>query len=1500
MTQTNLSWNWGKTTIIDNFNLVQDSLNLTAGLNLSHLKIAPNQDGDVIIQIPDNQQNIILKGIKFESFQAQNIAINGVVQNDISSSLTSTKINISSAASVGNANATQNTVAVSNGGDFDDFLDNLLNFESGIDPANYANGIIGKPYIEQLVVKNAVSIGMNKENQDILSAKYNSFDKGELSARDMSYSSVNNLGFVGFQFGEALLIDLGYYKPLVENGVQKYYNPWKEQGSSFQHTSTNQWKGEFTGKDGVNNFADFIKPENQRLMMKAASEFNLNIVKQQLANAGKTIDDFLGKEIGGVKITMSGILASSHLVGSWGTASALLQGSSRVDENGTSNLKYMQKFGGFDTPFKANEFGDDNIETSNNQNLNNGQDNVDNTQDITSNVEGKQNTTQTEQNNQETTQNNAQTTNQANPQTNTQSTNQVTQASEQTMSGAEALKSISASGGLSQTNIQSFLNSLRAFESGTDINKTDWYLKNYKDGAVVTYAKLDENGKLYENKIIPEKGTIQTYFSKLHTAEIFEKAAQEKGIFDANNNLKPEALDANGNIKPELIESMKPIVHQMQYNVINPWGFVGYQLGEAVLVDAGIYSPQNTGLTNGTGEALLKYYMWTDGTAFGPGETAKFMKWNDSYTKLEVTTQENAKFIVTNSNEWNGKFTGKYGINSFQDLLDPAKQELAIREVMKFNLGVIKDILAKGGKTLGDVLNKEYQYSFKSYYTPNDLEALKAKDPTAKISIVKESYNGILKTYEVDVTTTVKVSMSGILAMAHLTGAWGAADTLLTGNFRVDETGTSNLKYLYDFGGHNTIFGSNVDDVLIGTDFTEEFTPGSGNNNITTGGGFDKIFVENDGGNGGKTIIKDFEIGKDKIIFKGFGPESSGKAIISEENGNAVVTLGKYSLVLSGISKSQLNANNDVNYSNGYKIGWSGKATISNFNPQTDKIEGTNGIDFKNLKIVQEGTNLKIGSVGADGGMYSWLELPGVKISDISPEMFSRVTGSFESMGKINIEAKLSWGYWSAQTPLENFDPTIDTIASASGGMEFSQITIKDTPAGAMISYGANADFGIVLKGVLASSLSAKNFFGFAGEFNNAKTIINGDIVKPIAETVNNIADSSNIASSSSSVVKDESTSKDNTANKTAETSSVSNSNTNATTQNSVASNNLATSNSNNNVTSNDATTAKTTSNTTESQNINDQNNKFVDSQSSQSSNLSNSQDNVVKALKSELKWWYGNDEIIENFDIKSSAIAGSGGMNLSQVKITDLSGKDAKITFGDSDKGIILKGIKAQDLGESNFSKFEAGNLAKIIINKEVSQDVAKSSTQIEEQNNNIANNNVVKNIIDNNASSKIFEVPQYKSYGIDGKVEKDLEIDFNPAKDILKLPFFSQVYKMSQTDKGVEISDIRYQENQPFVKILLKNVLAKDLNSDNVPTLSGDNISNIAGYQDSYKLSLNKDFETNNDPAMEDHEITQEISSYNSSNDSTDEAGDIISDANNIVDGDGDFNDDSSHHNN
>lgn len=221
-------------------------------------------------------------------------------------------------------------------GTFADFLDAMRTFESGWDSARYATG-------------NIIDAQLNQWAGGVVSDFYPDLTSwGQMSPEqweEMSYRSENTLGFVGYQFGEALMIDLGYYEAdgLVGGG-----------GGA----PTNTWEGTWTGKNGINSLDDFKNEAPQEIAIREAFGFNLKTIEDGLANAGQTLDDYLGTTRtymeGGVEvsvtITMTGLLSAAHLRGAFGTLDLLLSDAVSFDQNGTSILNYMERFGGFDAP----------------------------------------------------------------------------------------------------------------------------------------------------------------------------------------------------------------------------------------------------------------------------------------------------------------------------------------------------------------------------------------------------------------------------------------------------------------------------------------------------------------------------------------------------------------------------------------------------------------------------------------------------------------------------------------------------------------------------------------------------------------------------------------------------------------------------------------------------------------------------------------------------------------------------------------------------------------------------------------------------------------------------------------------------------------------------------------------------------------------------------------------------------------------------------------------
>ncbi len=222
-------------------------------------------------------------------------------------------------------------------GSFQDFLDAMRAFESGWDRDRYETGRITDTQLTQWAGGPVQSFY----------PQYTSW--GQLSDSEwkaMSYTSTNALGFVGYQFGEALLIDLGYYDDDVFYG---------------SGAATNTWDGTWTGKNGVDSLADFKTETAQEVAIREAFGFNLKIIDEGLSYQGESLEDYVGTtrtyQDGGatvnVTLTLTGIMAAAHLRGAYGTLNLLQAGNVYTDEYGTSILRYISDFGGYDAPSVA-------------------------------------------------------------------------------------------------------------------------------------------------------------------------------------------------------------------------------------------------------------------------------------------------------------------------------------------------------------------------------------------------------------------------------------------------------------------------------------------------------------------------------------------------------------------------------------------------------------------------------------------------------------------------------------------------------------------------------------------------------------------------------------------------------------------------------------------------------------------------------------------------------------------------------------------------------------------------------------------------------------------------------------------------------------------------------------------------------------------------------------------------------------------------------------------
>lgn len=144
----------------------------------------------------------------------------------------------------------------------------------------------------------------------------------------------NDLGYLGlFQFGEAALIDLGYYVHWDNNSDK---------------TKKNDWTGKWSGKKNIKTLSDFLNSSSKQI--EIIGEW-INLLCNRLRNRG--FNEFYGKIINGIEITESGAIAGAHLVGEGGLGSFFgvsgFKGKYKeTDGNNVHISKYIQLFNYYD------------------------------------------------------------------------------------------------------------------------------------------------------------------------------------------------------------------------------------------------------------------------------------------------------------------------------------------------------------------------------------------------------------------------------------------------------------------------------------------------------------------------------------------------------------------------------------------------------------------------------------------------------------------------------------------------------------------------------------------------------------------------------------------------------------------------------------------------------------------------------------------------------------------------------------------------------------------------------------------------------------------------------------------------------------------------------------------------------------------------------------------------------------------------------------------------
>jgi hypothetical protein len=207
-------------------------------------------------------------------------------------------------------------------------------------------------------------------------------------------------------------------------------------------------------------------------------------------------------------------------------------------------------------------------------------------------------------------------------------------------------------------------------------------------------------------------------------------------------------------------------VRAMQYASINALGFVGYQFGEAILFEHGYYNPPRVWgrAPDGCSSLFYSYYI-------GP-----ISCWSgDERQRYHLGPDGRKPVIATASNTWAGRFSGKNGVRCLEDLRTVQAQETIIREVLKKNLALIQAQLRLTPRRM------------REYFPADRLVSLYRDFPPI----------------------TLRCTISGAIAAAHLCGVPAVVDLLTTGIVKEDEFGTSIVDYINEFSGFDL-------DVLLG------------------------------------------------------------------------------------------------------------------------------------------------------------------------------------------------------------------------------------------------------------------------------------------------------------------------------------------------------------------------------------------------------------------------------------------------------------------------------------------------------------------------------------------------------------------------------------------------------------------------------------------------------------------------------------------------------------
>lgn len=135
----------------------------------------------------------------------------------------------------------------------------------------------------------------------------------------------------------------------AQNG--SYYGAYQFGQGAFKETGYMNSDGTWTGKNGINSYADWTDTNNIEIENIQDEAFLEWVYIQWRYIRGEDMESLTGQTLNGVDLTISGMIAGSHLVGTTRFRNDYVDSGGvdvPADDNGTSVVDYIEQFDGYD------------------------------------------------------------------------------------------------------------------------------------------------------------------------------------------------------------------------------------------------------------------------------------------------------------------------------------------------------------------------------------------------------------------------------------------------------------------------------------------------------------------------------------------------------------------------------------------------------------------------------------------------------------------------------------------------------------------------------------------------------------------------------------------------------------------------------------------------------------------------------------------------------------------------------------------------------------------------------------------------------------------------------------------------------------------------------------------------------------------------------------------------------------------------------------------------